>query len=110
MYFQDDLRGALCALNELFLAAGFVTAYAAGPYLSYRDLIFVCIIMPTCFLIIFFWMPESPYHLLAKGKRQEAIKTLRWLRGGVPEDFIEKEIIEIQVIKALIIITACNFF
>ncbi|XP_075238441.1 facilitated trehalose transporter Tret1-like [Lycorma delicatula] len=93
---EDDLRGALCSLNELFLAAGFVTAYAAGPYLSYRNLIFVCIIMPSVFLVIFLWMPESPHHLLAKGRREETIKTLRWLRGGVPEDYIEKELIEIQ--------------
>lgn len=53
--------------------------------------------MPTIFLLIFLWMPESPYHLLAKGKREDAVKTLRWLRGGVPEDNIEKELIEIQV-------------
>ncbi|RZF43762.1 hypothetical protein LSTR_LSTR009185 [Laodelphax striatellus] len=95
---EDNDREALCSLNELFLAAGFVTAYGAGPYLSYHELIIVCVIMPVVFLMIFVWMPESPHYLLSKGKRQETIKILQWLRGGVPEDCIEKELIEIQAL------------
>ncbi|XP_022205102.1 facilitated trehalose transporter Tret1 [Nilaparvata lugens] len=95
---EDEDREALCALNELFLAAGFLTAYAAGSYLSYHNLIFVCIVMPVVFLLIFLWMPESPHYLLAKGKRQETIRILQWLRGGLPEDCIEKELIEIQAL------------
>ena len=29
-----------------------------------------------------FFMPESPYYLITKGKDEEALKALQWLRGS----------------------------
>ena len=29
-----------------------------------------------------FFMPESPYYLVAKGKNDQALKSLQWLRGS----------------------------
>jgi SP family facilitated glucose transporter-like MFS transporter 8 len=52
------------------------------------------------FAVSFVFFPESPYHLLAKGRREEAAKALQWLRGqsraGVQE---ELEVIEVRLRK-----------
>ena len=32
--------------------------------------------------ITMFFMPESPYFLITKGKNEEALKSLQWLRGS----------------------------
>ena len=41
-----------------------------------------------------FFMPESPYYLISKGKDKEAMKALMWLRGSknVTEEYEEMKI------------------
>jgi hypothetical protein len=52
--------------------------------------------VPITFAVSFFFFPESPYHLLAKGKREEATKALQWLRGQSREG-VHAELNAIQV-------------
>lgn len=47
-------------------------------------------------------MPESPYHLLKIGKREEAIKALAWLRCKSPAS-VQKEADEMQVCNGQLI-------
>jgi hypothetical protein len=52
------------------------------------------------FAASFIFFPESPYHLLAKGRREEATKALQWLRGqsrAVVEE--ELNVIEVRLSK-----------
>ncbi|XP_022184081.1 facilitated trehalose transporter Tret1 [Nilaparvata lugens] len=93
---EDKLRGALGSVIELFLSAGFMIEYCAGPFLSYNNLILVSVILPILFIITFIWMPESPHYLLASGRRTDAAKSLRWLRGNISHDAVEKEITQIE--------------
>jgi hypothetical protein len=48
------------------------------------------------FAVSFVFFPESPYHLLAKGKREEATKSLQWFRGRSREG-VQEELNTIQV-------------
>lgn len=43
-------------------------------------------------------MPESPYYLIKKGKTEEAVRTVTWLRGGIPQFSAEDIVGDIQVI------------
>ncbi|XP_075228886.1 facilitated trehalose transporter Tret1-like isoform X2 [Lycorma delicatula] len=89
-------RGMLSSTSEFSLAIGFNLQYFAGPYLSYKMLIVVSVCLPILFILLFIWLPESPHYLIAKGKKEESIKSLRWFRGNIPRDCAEKEIVIIE--------------
>lgn len=78
--------------------------YCIGPYISYEVLIYCSLIAPVIFLIAFTFLPESPYYLLQKEKKTEALASLSWLRKGRTPDDIEKELNMMQVISSEAII------
>ena len=81
---------------QLFVTIGLLYAYAIGPFVSYVAFAIVCAIPPVVFFGCFFMMPESPYHLLKIGKREEAVQALAKLRKKSPAS-VQKEADEIQV-------------
>jgi SP family facilitated glucose transporter-like MFS transporter 8 len=42
----------------------------------------ICATLPLIFAALFLFMPESPYFLIANGRKNEAIIALKWLRGS----------------------------
>lgn len=70
--------------------------------MSYLAFAILCGIIPVVFVACFFMMPESPYHLLKIGKREEAIKALAWLRCKSPAS-VQKEADEMQVCNGKLI-------
>lgn len=60
---------------------GTLLEYCVGPYLSFVNLAFVSAAVPVLFFATFIWMPESPYFLLMRGRREEAETSLLRLRG-----------------------------
>lgn len=79
---QPSIRGALGSFFQLMLVIGILFVYAVGPYVSVVVLSSICATIPIIFGLIFIWMPESPTFLISKGKTEEAIKSLKWLRGN----------------------------
>uniref|UniRef100_A0A1I8MXU6 Major facilitator superfamily (MFS) profile domain-containing protein n=1 Tax=Musca domestica TaxID=7370 RepID=A0A1I8MXU6_MUSDO len=92
----DDVRGATGSLMQLFLVAGILYVYAIGPYVSYQALQWCCLIIPLLFDAMFFFMPESPYYLAGKGRKVEALKSLKFLRGQATADNVKEEMCGIQ--------------
>jgi Sugar (and other) transporter. len=80
----------------LLVVTGYLFEYCIGPYVEYVYLAIATACVPITFAVSFFFFPESPYHLLAKGKREEATKALQWLRGQSREG-VQAELSEIQV-------------
>jgi SP family facilitated glucose transporter-like MFS transporter 8 len=70
--------------------------YCIGPYVTYQHLAIAGAFVPVIFAVSFFFVPESPYYLLAKGKREEATKALQWLRGQSRVG-VQAELNDIQV-------------
>ncbi|XP_075230341.1 facilitated trehalose transporter Tret1-like [Lycorma delicatula] len=91
-----ETRGSLGSLNELFIAAGFFFEYLVGTPASYLQLIAASAIIPILFLIIFYHMPDSPHYLMAKGRKDEAIDAIKWLRMYQYDNAAEKESQDIQ--------------
>ncbi|XP_011693009.1 PREDICTED: solute carrier family 2, facilitated glucose transporter member 8-like isoform X2 [Wasmannia auropunctata] len=94
---EISIRGALGSFLQLFITIGLLYSYAIGPFVSYTVLWILCGILPVIFFVCFMFMPESPYFLLTKGRRDEAIACLAKLRSK-PEAAVQKEADEIQAI------------
>lgn len=91
----DDSRGALGSFMQLFIVAGILYVNCVGPYNSYVMTQWICLIIPILFTVTFWFMPETPYYYMGKGKREEAAKSLAYLRGksvaGVKDEIDEIE-------------------
>uniref|UniRef100_A0A1B6KNB7 Major facilitator superfamily (MFS) profile domain-containing protein n=1 Tax=Graphocephala atropunctata TaxID=36148 RepID=A0A1B6KNB7_9HEMI len=86
-------------LNSFPLASrslGYFVMYAVGPIVSYMNLILITIVAPVVALLLIFLLPESPYHLFAKGKSERAHQTVTWLRRGAPKEVIQAEVDTMQ--------------
>ncbi|CAL4067125.1 unnamed protein product [Meganyctiphanes norvegica] len=92
---EPKLRGRLGTIPSLLLTVGVLLSYIAGGLLPWRQSCYVCAI-PSFFLLLFMLMvPESPYWLILKGRREEANKALRWLRG--PDYDVDVELKEMEI-------------
>ncbi|XP_049790301.1 facilitated trehalose transporter Tret1-like [Schistocerca nitens] len=64
---QAHVRGALGTFFALMFNGGILLAYLVA--------------VPTVYTVCFFFLPESPLHLLSKGREEEAARSLRWFRA-----------------------------
>lgn len=64
-----------------------------GGYLDIQTNALVFLLGPTIFFCLFFWMPESPYYLLMKGRTEEARQALMILRRTTD---VDKELYDLQ--------------
>ncbi|XP_076248619.1 facilitated trehalose transporter Tret1 [Calliopsis andreniformis] len=87
------IRGVLTSMLTVSTKIGMLLGWIIGPFLSFRDLPLVSLTFPILFLVCMIWLPESPYHLMRRGKHQEAINSLSQLRGTMAVSE-ETEIIE----------------
>lgn len=92
---ETSIRGSLGSFLQLFITIGLLFSYAIGPYVSYMVLWIACGSLPIIFFISFMFMPESPYYLLGKGQKEDAINALARLRGKSTTS-VQKEADEMQ--------------
>ncbi|XP_071441000.1 facilitated trehalose transporter Tret1-like [Hetaerina americana] len=78
---SPSLRGSLGSILQIMLNLGLMVPYCIGPYASYQVLAGVSLVFPILFLITFFFLPETAYHLLAKRRPEEAVASMAWFRG-----------------------------
>lgn len=74
------IRGALSTSFCVQLHFGFLFEAVVGPLVSYRTLNAVSAAVPVLFFSAAVWIPESPYYLVKKNRRAEAVECLQWLR------------------------------
>uniref|UniRef100_T1DE67 Facilitated trehalose transporter Tret1 n=1 Tax=Psorophora albipes TaxID=869069 RepID=T1DE67_9DIPT len=90
---SNEYRGALGSLMQLCIVTGILYVYSVGPYVSYIALQWACLALPILFAVTFFFMPETPAYYISKGRKDDAIASLRFLRGkstdGVQDELAE---------------------
>ncbi|KAL0861030.1 hypothetical protein ABMA27_009552 [Loxostege sticticalis] len=82
---EDKIRGSLSALFLLFINVGFLLAYAIGPFTSYWGLTAAGGILSLFYVPFTWFIPESPFFLVLKGRSEEASEVLQKLRGTSKE-------------------------
>ncbi|XP_054278042.1 facilitated trehalose transporter Tret1-like [Macrosteles quadrilineatus] len=90
---EPKIRGAISTFFEGMWCLGILLEYCLGPSLSYQELSAASLVVPVVFLITFIFMPESPYFFAMVRDRDQAEKSLAWLRGHV---LVEEELKEIE--------------
>ncbi|KAJ8709789.1 hypothetical protein PYW08_009793 [Mythimna loreyi] len=86
---SKEIRGALGTMSQVASALGMLIFFAIGPYMSYFELhlIFTVIVASIC--VPMWFIPESPYYLYSRGRKEESLKVLSNLRGS--EDLAYEE-------------------
>lgn len=78
---QKEIRGALGSFFQLMVTIGILFVYAVGYDLDVFTFSIICGVLPLAFASAFVFMPESPLYLVSKNRSEDAIKSLKWLRG-----------------------------
>lgn len=75
---------------------GISLVYFLGSITTWRLTALMCCSIPICTAIAICFVPETPYWLLSKKRKEDALKSLMWLRGWVPSSkYVEREFNEI---------------
>nr|XP_022900728.1 facilitated trehalose transporter Tret1-like [Onthophagus taurus] len=86
-----DVRGLIGTSMNNFICFGLLLSYVVGPYISITWFSIICAIVPLAFAISFFiFTHDSPFYLIEKNKREEAEKSLAYLRNSSISD-VQKE-------------------
>ena len=91
---SDFIRGSIGTLLTVMAKTGILFVYAVGPYVSVQALAWILMSLPIVFVLVFIWLPESPYYLVDKNRTEDAQKSLQWLRGN---DNIGQELEQMKV-------------
>ncbi|EFN64053.1 Sugar transporter ERD6 [Camponotus floridanus] len=75
------IRGNLTSMLTVAKKIGILVKFVIGPFLSTQNLTFLSLVAPCIFILVFIWLPESPYYLMHRNAKQEAINSLIQLRG-----------------------------
>ncbi|XP_006863780.1 PREDICTED: solute carrier family 2, facilitated glucose transporter member 6 isoform X2 [Chrysochloris asiatica] len=76
------VRGALGATPQLMAVFGSLSLYALGLRLPWRWLAVAGEGPVFIMILLLSFMPNSPRFLLSRGRNEEALKALTWLRGA----------------------------
>lgn len=96
---SNKIRGSLLVMCSVFTKIGFVYVFAIGSYVSIPTMAWIGLIPPVGFLLGFYWLPESPYYLMGKGKEKNARQNLKKIKN---RDTIDDEL---EHIKEVILIS-----
>ncbi|XP_059045394.1 facilitated trehalose transporter Tret1-like [Achroia grisella] len=89
---DKEIRGSLIVANRFFVNFGVFLMLAIGSFVSYRTINYVTLVLPICYFVSCWLVPETPYYYLKEGKVDEARKVLKKLRGFKTEKPLEDEL------------------
>ncbi|CAG0889699.1 unnamed protein product [Cyprideis torosa] len=92
---QPEIRGTLGAGFQLMVTLGILFVNLCGLFMPWRWIGVACAFIVLANMIAMLPMPESPAHLVNKGRERRAEKALDWLRG--PFHDVQQELKEVQM-------------
>lgn len=91
---QPEVRGSLGLLPTALGNIGILISFSLGNVFGWRGLSLSGIILSIPFLIMIWFIPETPRFLISKGDGKGARKALQWLRGSSTN--VDKEFNELD--------------
>lgn len=70
------IRGRLGSVAQVSRNSGMLTAFILGALLDYHLLPFIFIIIPIAYLMKFLLLPNTPQHLVKRGKFEVTLKII----------------------------------
>ncbi|RMX91297.1 hypothetical protein D0867_15022, partial [Hortaea werneckii] len=116
-----EVRGALVALQQLAITFGIMVSYWIGYGTNFIGgtgagqseaawLIPICIQLGPALVLaagMIMFMPQSPRHLMNRGREQECLETLARLRSTTTQDIrVRIEFLEIKAVREFEVMTA----
>ncbi|KAF7272504.1 hypothetical protein GWI33_014711 [Rhynchophorus ferrugineus] len=85
------VRGTWGTGQTFSFNAGFLIINIIGNYFTIKETAYICLTLPVLFILIFIWMPETPYYYAMKGQDEKAKASLKWLlrKDNVESDFLQ---------------------
>lgn len=93
---QPSIRGILTSCAGVAVMLGFFVVFLLGTVTTWRITAAICVSVPLATMIAICFVPETPMWLLSKNRKEDAQKSLQWLRGWVSPTAVEKEFQEMQ--------------
>ncbi|XP_002000342.2 facilitated trehalose transporter Tret1 isoform X2 [Drosophila mojavensis] len=88
---EPRYRGILSALGTTCVITGVFVQFILGSLMDWRSVAAVSAAFPVITIVMLCFVPESPIWLIREERYREAVKSLQWLRGWVPEHQVETE-------------------
>lgn len=91
---SPHIRGSLGIIQTVCGKSAILFTFAVGPFISFRLMAWLGTVPIFCFVLIYYWLPESPYHLIAINNKLAAEVSLQKLRCNldVKEELSQMEI------------------
>lgn len=93
---SDDMRGSLGSFMNLFFSLGFLAMNSIGPFLSFVVVQWALMLFAVASLVLLIPIPESPYYYAIKNQREDALRSLSFLRNK-PVDDVASEYKQIEI-------------
>ena len=95
---EKDIRGTLVNLIRTASSLGYFICSGLAAFLPYQIWNIICLLIPIIFLVISFFLPETPYFYFMKNRDEEGLKCLMKLRSISNPKILDSEINEIKLI------------
>ncbi|XP_055605553.1 facilitated trehalose transporter Tret1-2 homolog [Uranotaenia lowii] len=94
---SKEIRGTVGSFFQQMINLGILYAYGLAALLNTFQLSVLCGLVPVVFGVLFFFMPDSPTHLVLQINERKAVEAIKWLRG--PKFDATKEVNEIRALQ-----------
>ncbi|CAI6360397.1 unnamed protein product [Macrosiphum euphorbiae] len=88
---EPNVRGILSTFSSSMIVMGHLLEFVLGWIFPWRTTMLVSCLVPVLAAAAISLIPESPVWLLTKGRRDEALSSLRWLRGWASAEEVSEE-------------------
>ena len=95
---EKYIRGILVNMMNISLSISIFIFTSIAAYTSYEILNLTSASLPMIFLLLFPFLPETPYYYLMKGRNDDALKCLMKLRGITESDQLKLDIKEMKLV------------